>query len=159
MLVYIRSCKYCGNALDCSYKREIRDNFKPLRLDATAVVNCKRVRPFHEIGDKVSVCIYTRGNPDTEVRPVDGEDDSSKYEEIVGGILVGYVYDRYGHARTYAVRIPRSYIDNFEPQYYVDGELAKIQFPDIDLGPDEIIVFIRYTSIESGGKYAEKARK
>lgn len=155
MLVYIRSCKYCGNNPDCSYKREIRESFKPLRLEATAVVNCKRVRPFHEIGEKVFISIYAKAENTLEASFVDREEETSRSEEIVSGILAGYVFDRYGHPRTYAVRIPRSYVRNFDPAYYADGEQARLQFPEVKLGEDEIIVFVRYTSIERTRDNAE----
>ena len=155
MLVYIRSCKYCGNNPDCSYKREIRESFKPLRLEATAVVNCKRVRPFHEIGEKVFISIYSKAENILEPTFIDAEEENTRSEEIVSGILAGFVYDRYGHPRAYAVRIPRSYAVNFDPAYYAEGEQARLQFPEVKLGEDEIIVFVRYTSIERTGDNAE----
>lgn len=156
MLIYIRSCKYCGANPDCPLKREIRESFRSLRLEATAVVNCKRVIPFHQIGDKINVSIYTRDDNTLEPEWLDGnENETQKGEEIASGILVGFVYDRYGHPRTYAVRLPRSYARHFSAAHYADGENARVQFPEIKLGDDEIIAFIRYTSIERSGTNGE----
>lgn len=146
MLVYIRSCKYCENNPDCPYKAKIRDEFRALRLDTTAVVNCKRVIPFCSIGERVFISIYDISKAE-KGSPFDSQEEKLE-EEVISGVLAGYVFDRYGHARSYAVRIPRSYADHFSPAYYCEGENAKAQFPELDLGKDEIIVFVRYLSIE-----------
>lgn len=148
MLSYLRSCKYCGHNPECRYKLEIRERIKRLDFDATAVVNCKRVVPFAKKGERIYFSLY---NPTPE--DADPKEDGF----VISGILVGYINDKYGHARNYVVKIPRKWSPYFEIEngpgcrndiVWIDGEAARNQFPEAKLRDDEILVFPRFNSIQ-----------
>lgn len=148
MLAYIRSCKYCGNNPQCKLKQEIRDRLKDLKLDATAVVNCKKAIPYASKGERIYFSVY---NP----TPEDAEPKEEGF--VVSGRLVGYIFDKYGHVRNYVVKIPRKWSPYFEiyngpgcreDLYWIDGESAANQFPEAKLSEDEILVFPRFTAIQ-----------
>lgn len=141
MFAIIRSCRYCANNGECKYKEELRSAFRELKLEATSVVNCKRVVPYVKIGDPVSFFAW-----DGDYAVTDDEKD------LLSGIVVGYVKDRSGHARTYVVKTDRlftPYYESRDSQYWIDGESAKAQFPEVDLKDNEILVFVKYVNIQT----------
>lgn len=124
-------------------RESIRGEFKELRLDATAVVNCKRVIPFAPIGAPVSFFAW---DSETETR---SDDD----KELLSGIVVGYIKDRVGHTRNYVIKTDRAFHPLFEDgsdtQYWIDGDRALEQFPEVELHPSEILVFVKYINVQS----------
>ena len=148
MLTYIRSCKYCGNNPQCKLKLEIRDTFRAIKLDATSVINCKQAIPFYSKGERIFFAVYNRTPEGAEPKDEDF---------VVSGILVDYVFDKYGHVRNYVVKIPRRWSPYFEIDngpgcrediFWIDGEAAANQFPKARLGADEILVFPRFNAIQ-----------
>ena len=140
MYAVIRSCRYCANNKSCGIRYKLKETFKALSLEATAVVNCKNVKPYYNVGDIVPFAAWP------------GTEKTDETKEILQGELVGYLFDRYGNARHYAIKIKRCYSRYFQgdgdEKYWSDGENASTQFPKAEIKPDEILVFIRYNLIE-----------
>lgn len=140
MFALIRSCRYCANGEECGYKRELREAMTSIRLEATAVVNCKRVIPYVEIGGPVSFFAW---DGDSAVPDED--------KDLLTGIVVGHIKDRAGHTRTYVVKTDRlftPYYESRDSQYWIDGEAAKEQSPEVHLAENEILVFVKYLNIQ-----------
>lgn len=136
----VRSCKYCADNNRCDYRKTVQEVFKTLRLDATAVINCKRVRPYYEIGETI-VLLAWKGSGEVP------EDD----KDMISGTLVELLKDRNGHARTYVVKVPRcnsEYFVDGNNRYWLDPSEAAKQYPDIPLSSNEILVFVKYMNIQ-----------
>jgi|GEM_PF-4933713 hypothetical protein len=136
----VRSCKYCADNNRCDYRKTVQEVFKTLRLEATAVINCKRVRPYYEIGDPI-VFLAWKGTGEVP------EDD----KEAICGTLVDLLKDRNGHARTYVVKVPRynsEYFVDGDNRYWLDPSEALKQYPESELTSNEILVFVKYMNIQ-----------
>lgn len=141
MFALIRSCKYCANNGGCPVRKGLRDLFSPIHAEATAVVNCKKVTPLAEIGGNVSFFSW-----DGDGRVPDEE------KSLCSGIVVGHIADRAGHVRTYAIKTDRifaPYYESRDSQYWIDGRSAREQFPGVSLQDNEIIVFAKYTNVQT----------
>lgn len=140
MYANIRSCRYCADNACCGTRYKLREMFKDLPAIATAVVNCKSVRPFYQIGERANFSAW------------EGE-KSDDNKTVLSGIVVGYIPDRYGHPRTYAVKVKRAFRSYFEDRegfpYWGDANDVKDQFPDSQLKEDEILVFVKYCNMEA----------
>ena len=140
MYAVIRSCKYCALNGRCPYRDEIRIALNSFRLEASAVINCKRVTPYVAIGNRASFYVW-RGNT---------KNDDEK--DIVSGIVIGYLKDRSGHPRTYIIKTEakfKGYFKDGSNDYWIDDIKAREQYPDVHLERSEIIVFIKYVNIQN----------
>ena len=141
MLSVIRSCKYCADGGNCSYRKTILDQFRNVVAEATSIINCKRVRPYFTPGDIVTFEVWNEKDPATD-------DD----KELVCGTLVDTLKDRYGHVRTYVVKVPKRVSDLFEDgdkKFWIGSGEQGSQFPDVDLSSNEILVFVKYMNIQT----------
>lgn len=132
--------------MSCGVRYKLRELFKSLSAEATAVVNCKKVKPYYPIGEIVPFAAWA------------GDIKEDEEKNVLSGVLAGYIFDRYGNARTYIIKARRADSGYFEGKssgelvkYWIDGDQAREQFPDVTLGPDEILVFVKYNNIEFPG--------
>lgn len=140
MLSVIRSCKYCIDNGKCSYRRTILDQLRSIVAEATNVVNCKRGRPYFNPGDIVTFEAWKEKDSITD-------DD----KELVCGTLVDILKDRYGHARTYVIKVPKRVSELFEDgdkKYWLGPGEQTSQFPEVELNSSEILVFVKYMNIQ-----------
>lgn len=140
MLSVIRSCKYCADNGNCSYRRTILDQLRRIVVEATNIVNCKKVRPYFSPGEIVTFEAWKEKDSITD-------DD----KELVCGILVDTLKDRYGHARTYIVKVPKRVSEFFEEgdkRYWLGPGEQISQFPKVELNSSEILVFVKYMNIQ-----------
>lgn len=140
MLSIIRSCKYCAENGKCSYRRTILDQLRSIVAEATTVVNCKKVRPYFNPGDILTFEAWKEGGSITD-------DD----KELICGTLVDTLKDRYGHARTYVVKVPKRVSWLFEEgdkRYWLGPGEQRNQFPDVELSSNEVLVFVKYMNIQ-----------
>lgn len=140
MLSIIRSCKYCADNGKCSYRRTILDPLRSIIAEATTVVNCKKVRPYFNPGDIITFEAWKEGDSITD-------DD----KELICGTLVDTLKDRYGHARTYVVKVPKRVSGLFEEgdkRYWIGPGEQRNQFPDVELSSNEVLVFVKYMNIQ-----------
>lgn len=140
MLSIIRSCKYCADNGKCSYRRTILDQLRSIVAEATTVVNCKKVRPYFNSGDIITFEAWKEGSSITD-------DD----KELICGTLVDTLKDRYGHARTYVVKVPKRVSGLFEEgdkRYWIGPGEQRNQFPDVELSSNEVLVFVKYMNIQ-----------
>nr|WP_129729948.1 hypothetical protein [Parabacteroides goldsteinii] len=142
MLSIIRSCKYCADNGSCSYRRTILDQLRNVVAEATNVVNCKRVRPYFNPGDILTFEAWKE-------KVLITDDD----KELICGTLVDTLKDRYGHARTYVIKVPKRVSELFEEgdkKYWLGPGEQTNQFPGVELCSNEILVFVKYMNIQRG---------